>query len=98
MSEKEKSQVQLAAEWAAEEYERRTLELGRGLNKIAWAHPSYRVDWHEICAKFNMKVVGPLDRVEFQPLFRKEMAKRKLTKVLNGKEHIDEWMERTGKK
>lgn len=91
-------QIEQAAQWAAEEYEKRTLAIARNEKvSVYWCHPSYRVDWHEICAKFQMKVMGPTDRTEFQPIFRREMKKRKLLKVLAGKEHADEWAKRIGK-
>jgi hypothetical protein len=94
----EKSKIELAAIWAAEEYERRTLNIATGKETgIYFMCPSTRVSWHEICGKFEMKVCGPIDRVDFQPLFRREMRRRKLLKVLSGQEKSDQWAKRTGK-
>lgn len=95
--------VREASIWAAEEYERRTLLIAQdSVNRkqtvpLLWISPNSRVDWHEICKKFDMKVIGPVHRVLFQPLFEKEIKKRKLQKVLKGTEKSDEWAKRVGK-
>lgn len=91
------STIQKAAQWAAEEFERRTLEIARGTYKVQYMCPSTRVSWHEITAKFGLNAMGPTDRVTFQPLFDKEIKRRKLTRVLRGTEKSDQWARRVGK-
>lgn len=90
------NKIEAAVEWAVNEYETRTRMIAEGKGKLYWISPNQRVDWHEICSHFDMKVMGPTDRTEFQPLFEKAMKKRKLWKVLKGQMKSDEWVKLYG--
>jgi hypothetical protein len=82
--------VKEAAVWAAELYEQRTILIAQGEGHISYAHSAYRVPWNEVLARFP-DLKGPEPRREFQPLFDKEIKKRSLWKVLQGKQKADEW-------
>lgn len=88
--------IQQAVKWAVDTYEERTRLVAEGKGNMYWISPNQRVDWHEICSKFGMKVMGPNDRTEFQPLFEKEMKKRNLWQVLKGKLKSDQWVSKFG--
>ena len=99
--------IKNAAVWAAKEYERRTRLIAdgcksiqvegkeRATNVLYFLHPQTRVGWHEVCAKFDLKVMHPEHYKKWHPLWTREMKKRNLhlIKKANGLK-ADEWVKR----
>ena len=86
------NELQQAAIWAAEEFEKRTRAIVEDLNAdIMWQLPESRVVWSEVIVHFRVS-----DRYGFQRLFENEIKKRKLFRVLRGKSSAQEWVEKHG--
>ena len=85
-------EMQEAAAWAAEEFEKRTKALAAGEQNINWALPESRVCWSEVATHMN----GETNRNDFQQLFETEIKKRKLFRVLRGKITAEDWMRKHG--
>lgn len=79
-----------AAEWAAELFESRTVEFATGGGSVHYAHPAYRVSWHEIVGRFP-GMSGPTARVEFQTAFDAAIKRRGLLRVLRGTQTASDW-------
>lgn len=69
--------IEAAARWAAEEYERRTRCVEDGtLPRVDWLHEETRVSWSEVCSRFFdgcEDVVGV--RLQFDKAFRRVTRK-----------------------
>ena len=87
------AEIDAAAEWAADEYRRRTQQIADGFTVDPyWLDNESRVSWHETLAACPALRADPVDaRIRFQPAFNAAMRRRRLLGVLRGTRSIDEW-------
>jgi hypothetical protein len=86
--------LQKAAEWAAELYESRTIEVAKGTASIHYVHPAYRVGNGEVADKFGFSYT---DLPEYQPLFHAALRRRGLYSVMKDWEKSLDWYNRVKK-
>ena len=82
--------------YAADLYKQRTIDVVQDKADVYSISAYTRVGWNELCSLFpelRNDIVN--NRIDFQPLFEKEIRKRGLWKVFQGKETSSQWYERT---
>jgi hypothetical protein len=86
-------QITKSAKWAASEYEIRTRLIAVGKGKMSWMHPTMRVNWGEICRVNGIKHFDPSTDIDkFNRIYKRELKKRGLLDVYNGKIKSDQWL------